>query len=287
MTVSARWLNDRSLLSSLLRAVHPHESQHRYTLMLRAYFDDSRYSDGLVVVAGWVANEEQWVAFEADWRAALREADVPEFHATDFYSARKHFDGWDLHSKRHRKFAKKFAAIACDHTMAGVGRGIEIAGYNRYIKSEQFMREGTPHDKYTPLMHCLRCCLEWIALLDRPDNEEIAVIMERGKGCGEAVEYLDGLRKDEVSWMESFVTLTTGPKTLLPLQAADLLAHETKRHVQELHQPTGREPRKSFERLIAKRHVNIGTAWSKDMAEGIPKIRRALEADDPEGLRMP
>lgn len=56
-----------------------------------AYFDDSGHPDSedVVIVAGWLGTEDQWLLFEVEWKQALNDAGIPlevGFHMTDFES---------------------------------------------------------------------------------------------------------------------------------------------------------------------------------------------------------
>lgn len=54
-----------------------------------------------------------------------------------------------------------------------------------------------------------------------------------------------------------FAAVDVGDKSFLPLQAADLLAHESWRHLKEAVRPTGRPMRKSMQRLLKNGGVQI------------------------------
>ena len=58
------------------------------------YLDDGDHPDNqpFVVVAGYVATEAQWIAFEPKWRAALAQFSLENpFHMTDFMRERKKY----------------------------------------------------------------------------------------------------------------------------------------------------------------------------------------------------
>jgi hypothetical protein len=50
------------------------------------YFDDSGDPDSekIVVVAGFVASNEQWFRFEREWKQLLESEGLVSFHMTDF-----------------------------------------------------------------------------------------------------------------------------------------------------------------------------------------------------------
>jgi hypothetical protein len=58
--------------------------------MFVAYFDESGQLDagGFVCLAGFVAPEEKWVAFDTTWNAALAKHGAPYLHTTDLANLR-------------------------------------------------------------------------------------------------------------------------------------------------------------------------------------------------------
>jgi hypothetical protein len=66
-----------------------------------------------------------------------------------------------------------------------------------------------------------------------------------------------GLKRQGVPWTEAFASVGTGDKSFVPLQSADLLAHESWRHLKETISPTGRPMRKSLKRLLQRAGVKI------------------------------
>jgi hypothetical protein len=267
-------------------ALHPRTSRLRYIAVLRfrLYLDESgSQTDGPVfVVAGWISSEKKWRQFERAWQRALDDAGMKEFHATDFFSRRGKYKDWSC--EKHVQFSRRFTAIAETYTSAGVGRGVDLSAYRDLVLPEPLFRVGTPHERFASRLFCTRTCLEWIAEMMRPiimpQGEQIAVIFEGGPGVGETIEWCEYLRR-HFSWASLYSSFTSGPKVFLPLQAADLLAHETWRCIKEHLSPTGRPLRKSFQRLIKSKNVSINVGTRKRFIDGINLIKRF--SDDPNG----
>lgn len=259
--------------------------------MLKLYLDDSKDKDSLVVMAGYIAHEEMWETFVAEWSRALREAGVKVFHATDFFNARGEFKGWNLKSKRHRNFSRRFTAIAESQATLAVCRGIHLDVFREVIAAAPEILRRTPHGRLTPMMWCARSCLEWISISGpqhgRPLDEPIAVIIERGPGTPEVLEYLSWLKERGAPWMDCFCSFEEGDKSLLPLQGADLIAHETKRRLVEYVKPDGRPIRKSLHRLLKRRMVEMNLFQRTDKAiQYFVGLDRELKAGNPEVIAM-
>jgi len=68
-----------------------------------AYLDDSGHPSDreMVVVAGLLASQEQWLLLEAEWRAALHRVGLDYFHMADFEAGHgdyQHVSGSDRES---------------------------------------------------------------------------------------------------------------------------------------------------------------------------------------------
>ena len=71
------------------RGRFPYDEGKHLTMVLElhAYSDESGGIDEpCCTVAGFIASPRQWKLFSANWTAVLERADVPVFHATDFFS---------------------------------------------------------------------------------------------------------------------------------------------------------------------------------------------------------
>ena len=64
--------------------------------MLIGCFDESGSSGegGFVSIAGFVATEERWAAFDGAWNAALAKHGAPYLHTTDLADFKRIYSGW-------------------------------------------------------------------------------------------------------------------------------------------------------------------------------------------------
>lgn len=245
------------------------------------YLDDAGKADQPVfAMGGFLAFDREWKQFAGEWQSALDEAEMDEFHATDFFSRRgKHnkkggrYEDWP--DAKHKRFARRFAAIAEKHTKLGVGRGIDMSAYYDLVYSEPIFRGGTPHNRFTPIMLCSQMCLEHEAkrIQQCRPGEQVAVVFEQGDGVGEMIEWCRWLQR-HTSWAQTYCSFTPDDKSSLPLQAADLLAHETWRHIKEHVTPTGRPLRKSLERLLKGKRISMRAGTRNQFVRGIEQITR-------------
>ena len=67
-----------------------------------AYFDDSGHpsDQDMVLVAGFVSSEEQWLLFDKEWKALLAKYEVKHFHMVDCVAGEGEFSGWGAEKKQ-------------------------------------------------------------------------------------------------------------------------------------------------------------------------------------------
>jgi hypothetical protein len=259
----------------LVPALHPGSARRRWLVVMRLYVDTSGKDNDLVrVAAGYLASAAQWEKFEAEWARALRSAKVNAFHATDFFSFKGEFNGWDANIEKHIRFAKLFTAIAAEQTQIGVGRGIESEPFHRIIGPEMRGLRHAPHRRFTSLMVCALGLLDDIARLWGERTEPIAVLFEAEPGIGEVIEYFHSAKARGVPFTKAYASIGQAAKSFLPLQAADLLAHECWRELKEHIRPSGRpRPRKSMQRLARGESIQLAMVTEKDMHRILPDVR--------------
>jgi hypothetical protein len=128
--------------------------------MYSAYFDESGHPDDskYVVVGGGVAQVEQWVHLEREWKDALSPLGTSIFHATDFDQGTRPFDGLD--NKGKSDLLEQLVNIIirrleiCSAVAVPMGQYKVVDG--KYVFSDLF---GYPY----PLAarHCIAAVEEW------------------------------------------------------------------------------------------------------------------------------
>jgi Protein of unknown function (DUF3800) len=107
-----------------------------------AYFDDSGHPDDreLVVVAGFIAKEEQWLIFEREWKAIIKPLGIRVFHMVDFESSAK----WSRSEKD--VILNKLISLIRTRTGFHISNAVLMNDY-RKINGEYVLEEaiGTPY----------------------------------------------------------------------------------------------------------------------------------------------
>jgi hypothetical protein len=201
-------------------------------MILSAYFDESGTHAGsrVLCVAGYLSTPERWVAFERDWKSALKDCGIPFFHMVDFANhAPPYYSGWS-HSQRRVNYSR-LVDIIKKRTLGSVGVCVPIDLYDKYVAPEV---KGMPNGK----PYCLAaatCFLDVATLVkQRAPAALVAYVLESGAlGAGEILRQFqeninDPITKDYLR----LLSLSFGDKReLVPLQAADILAYELYKHL--------------------------------------------------------
>jgi hypothetical protein len=201
---------------------------------------------------------------------------VPAFHATDFNNRQKAFKGWD--DAKQIQYSKYFTAIAEKQTELAIGRAVETAAYDELVAPLLTEMCWTPNGRFPAVMWCARTCIEsLVAKHDRflRPGDSLEVVFERGGRSGEVVSYLRGLKRrcsDPRGWTQRVTLFDVAPKSVMPLQAADLIVHEGMRSVHEKLEPSGRLIRKSMLRLTHSQRVEVNVFTRQDLIRAIPDI---------------
>jgi Protein of unknown function (DUF3800) len=252
-------------------------------VMLAAYFDES-YSDTpprTLAVAGYLSSAEQWSRFEGEWQEFLQRYQIQNpFHMTDFMAGRGQFRGWSR--QKHDRCIESYCSIINRRTNLRISIGFDLSVY------EDEMRRFSDIGPYG------FCVFEWMQeaerFMDRNDiRGPIAYVFEDGSGFGNQIfNTMVWIKRRKV--MRERYRLGSfsfaDKRAVLPLQAADILAWESRSHHARLLQTPPLPMRPSLRRLASRgKHQGIyfsrvGFAeWKRRLLE-----YAAVHPDPEEGL---
>jgi len=110
---------------------------------------------GHTVVAGAVASVQDWLDFDKDWTAALRENGLLYFRMTEFAQSTRQFKvGWKANETRRREFLLRLAQIIVDHVACWIGVCVSQKDYDAADSIYQL------HEFLQPYPLCGLTCLE-------------------------------------------------------------------------------------------------------------------------------
>jgi hypothetical protein len=221
---------------------------------IAAYFDDS-HSEGILTVAGYLSSVEDWdAAFVPAWRTMLGDScwpttPVPEFKSSDCRHGRGSFLGWPRDERRQlttRAVDIINTAIQRD-AMVGFAMLVEMPpDWDKNFKS-QFV-----HFAYTI---CFGMVVRMALRLTEgvvEDGSTMQFIFDEQRGIeGRSIEMFKEARRIFVpsqSLVDIPLPIFVDSAKVLPIQAADLLAHETYKEYKNRRE--NRDPSTALTRLL-------------------------------------
>jgi hypothetical protein len=195
--------------------------------MITAYFDDSATED-VAAVAGYIGSVTQWERFNAEWQKMLDEYHIKVMRRSDLECFQGEFVGWT--PPKRTEFIKKAQKIIKNRTYVPVGSAIIKADFDEVIPASIRKFVGGYYGMCATLSLVL--ANRWSE--NARHREPIDWIFEAGTvGSGQFNQVLNALYSN--SYARDHFRINGWAfrgKDILPLQAADLMAYETSKNVQ-------------------------------------------------------
>jgi hypothetical protein len=206
--------------------------------MVTVYFDDSgTHAQSEVAVAScFISDIRRWKGFESAWGALLDREKIRDegFHMTDFVARGKPFIGWD-EERRDSLICDLISEITKpDAVLIGMTAAVIKKDYDRFVTGR--LREKLSDSHYTfAVQNCLALIERWrLEMRDTQPYEYVFDMM--GKGKNKINDLFDSILENKLS-MHFGVELRgwsfQDRKSILPLQASDILAWESGKYIRE------------------------------------------------------
>jgi hypothetical protein len=240
--------------------------------MLHAYLDESGIHDQakVCIIAGYWANPNRWRTFESDWKRLLSEFRVPmeELHATQLLRRQGFFKDWGGH--KYSAFLERVALTIASHKrIRPISAGVVVDDFNQFdpdfrayltgagIRDGKLLSPGTPN---TPYFMIFQQCIARIAGYA---NEGEVVHFSFGLDTSFGRRAYDLIKEIKESpnrfpWKDRLgEPFFPEAKKTPELQAADLLAYLTYRHMTDGSEPLGtKKPSRLLQLCIANKRNN-------------------------------
>ncbi len=213
-------------------------------MILQSYCDESHdeKSERIYVVAGYFADEIIWTDFTQRWAKALNESGIDAFHQSECVGKQGEFKGMSFEERE--ELQRKFIKIIVDTPLIGSVSGILLEPYNKILLRIKAGRtiapgrsvSGSLEDPYfLGFQHAVELIAKSAENRGIPNDETIAFIFDRTHLKGRTAPLYDSLLNSKtLDFVGRLGTLAFGDKTqFLPLQAADILAYENFRHMDD------------------------------------------------------
>ncbi len=181
------------------------------------------------VVAGYFSDDITWGIINQEWSRINGKYGVPRFHASHLNAKTYEYEGWD--DERKLEYSKEILKVITDQgkRLHAFVCGIHSDHYYRIINDDGRKKLGHPY------IVCFKTCITMAAMaMDKgrfPPEDQIAVFFDRNPFKKEARDLFDRLQENE-DYPYRFRLDSCTPKdmeTMVPLQAADLIAYEAYR----------------------------------------------------------
>ncbi|MFY9619347.1 MAG: DUF3800 domain-containing protein [Pyrinomonadaceae bacterium] len=247
------------------------------------YFDESENTfdktrpnlPRVYAIAGCVGLDSQWIKFQKKWRAILHRdvlsrwrevyGDKPIFfHMTDFDNPHSKIYG-DWSAKKKVTFLKQLHGLMATYSLRRFASCTNMADYDALTVEERYAL-GNPHNFNA--VHCFKLIKVWAD--KNKIDDRFLYVFETGSSREKELrritneltdEQRDGYRVKKVAFVDK--------RELSPLQAADILAFETRKEMcRQLDVNTTRKTRQSIQNL----HVPSIDEWAYVGREHFQKI---------------
>lgn len=188
--------------------------------MIHAYFDDSADGAGNYVACGGVLGEAfSMTVIETMWADATKHLAEP-FHSTDCESQREQFKAWSVESCR--ELMSSLVGILC-HPKIHVGAVGSVINVPYF---QEVFPDTSAKDAYRV---AVKHTIVTMARVARKHNEKVKLWFESGPTNGITLDAYTTLSQHATwAWEERhrLAGISFNDKSLIPLQAADIIARE-------------------------------------------------------------
>jgi hypothetical protein len=264
------------VICELAHIINPVCAEKRFMAVLTFKFDESYKDKRTLVVAGWFADDKQWRRLESRWQKAIAfenqslppEHRISRYHAAEMNAGQGPWKGWDTHRKN--RLTRKLLGILSTGRMTAASVGINLGVFD-----EVFPRRNPPDYSVAYIM-CMGTLLLSIAdaAKKEPDDVRIALVHDHGPWDQYALaSYNQWIDDDSWECRDRFVGIIPLTwKQDVGLQAADLIAYESMRAIDNQLWKPGAPMRYGLSSLIASRVPMFGVYHGKEGIEAMGKF---------------
>ncbi len=196
--------------------------------MLVCYLDDSGKDpqNPVSTIAGYVAREAAWAAFEFEVESWFSEYGVNILHAKDLQDTDGEFSGWPVLKKQ--AFVSRICQARSPHLMMGMSMSAVKDTYQ--VRAAESGRKRT----VTAYSFCMNVILDWllrdIRVGEAANTEGLALVLECGHENNSEAEQLFWQVREMHGLEKIFRSISFVPKDgCRAIQLADLLAFYSRR----------------------------------------------------------
>jgi hypothetical protein len=217
-----------------------------FLVLFEAYFDDSGTDAGspAVTCAGYVALRKYWRALDSHWKHALKSYHLKYFRMSEFAQRTGQFKGWN--EEKRRRALNLFMDIIREHVEQGLVASVYKSDYDSLVADEIKKEVGGSF----ALCANLSFAEAELFITGQRKRKHVRYVFENGTlNIGQIAEGFRRAYRDPyaLEWR----SLDFMPKVWRPLQAADMIAYEACKALNDLHKMQKQDLRYPFKTLIA------------------------------------
>ncbi len=207
--------------------------ENQVVMIFTVYLDESgtHQASRDVVLAGYVATNEQWASFETNWKKALAEFEIPFFHMSDFAAKKSYYSEW-TEVERETRYERLIGIINANTTSS---IGIIISRID-YAVAMGAIAPTQLSGIYGYIFQNLILIVRLVLLRQGYIDPQIAYVLDRRRHSGAIIALtdkmtavLDALAREHGNELNPLAYLsakTEDKRRFVPLQAADILAYQ-------------------------------------------------------------
>jgi hypothetical protein len=242
--------------------------------LLRFYGDAGGTRDkSNVAVGGYLSTFRKWAYWKKHWNEMLIQESVDAFHRSEmeppFWGEFKR-KRW---TKKHQQpVLNSLHEIIKKHTLFGVGHSVVNEPLLRLMPQQILTDLGGPYG------WCLQLCLVDVGSRARDNDDWVHYIFELGDDGQEEIKKALGFLSEDAKYRELLriagytFSPKKGPGSVMQLQAADFMAYEAYKRVENILLGCPRPPRGSALDLVREGIDGLGL-WTEDLV--VEWIKRA------------
>jgi hypothetical protein len=186
----------------------------------------SKSDKDLLVVAGYFAHVDEWQAFEKKWEPIVKSANLRVFHMVDFVNLNYPYNKWD--ERKRERFIDRLLHIIEGTSRAWIAWAIEINAYMEVIKAKNLLDKDIVRAYHICARKCIESVYLWSLVAHHP--YKVLHIFHRGNAAWNSFEA--SFTQEMLDTYNILAPIAQSEIDIVPLQAADALAHQTARHLE-------------------------------------------------------
>lgn len=184
----------------------------------------SKSNTPILLVGGYLAHNDEWAAFNSRWSTLLREAQLQYFHMAEFANMRFPYSTWT--EERRESLIGSLLDIIADLPRIWVTWAIEIDAYMEIVKARNLLEKDIVRAYHICARKCIEVVHTWAVTAHY--DRRITHVFDRGNSAWPTFEAR--FNRSMLDALNIKRPICENKMDATPLQAADILVHQTARH---------------------------------------------------------